>query len=154
MSHGDSPYQTLNLPRTATIDEVKDAYRLLAKRYHPDRPGGNAEKFKAIKTAFKMIINNIKQGVPIVPQTATSFNELRESAREQTVQPQVAPHEFLGMNRPIDPNREFDRNTFNQKFVSQRNDHEDYLISLPDADYRENRTKSSCCQNRLISKTS
>lgn len=29
-------YQILNVPSTATAEEIKDAYRRLAKKYHPD----------------------------------------------------------------------------------------------------------------------
>ena len=29
------PYQVLGIPRTATDDEVKKAYRMLARKYHP-----------------------------------------------------------------------------------------------------------------------
>ena len=29
-------YGVLNIPRTATGDEIRDAYRTLAKQYHPD----------------------------------------------------------------------------------------------------------------------
>lgn len=54
------PYKVLGLPSTATDDEVKQAYRRLAKRYHPDaNPGDkNAERrMQEINAAYDEIVN-------------------------------------------------------------------------------------------------
>lgn len=52
------PYSTLEVPKSASLDEIKKSYRKLAKKYHPDLNPGNKEaekKFKEISHAFDLI---------------------------------------------------------------------------------------------------
>lgn len=52
------PYQSLGLSKQATQDDIKNAYRALAKKYHPDLNPGNKEaekKFKDIASAYEFI---------------------------------------------------------------------------------------------------
>jgi DnaJ-class molecular chaperone len=45
-------YTTLEIPKTATQDDIKKAYRKLAMKTHPDRNGGDETKFKKIQEAY------------------------------------------------------------------------------------------------------
>jgi len=50
------PWRTLELPRDATLEEVKAAYRRLAKRYHPDSAGEAAlTRFLAVQAAYEAL---------------------------------------------------------------------------------------------------
>lgn len=47
-------YKLLNVPQTATDDEIKKAHRKLALKLHPDK-GGDPEKFKEINQAYDVL---------------------------------------------------------------------------------------------------
>ncbi len=52
------PYQELGVSRGATADEVRKAFRKLAKQLHPDQnPGDKAaeERFKKVSAAFDIL---------------------------------------------------------------------------------------------------
>lgn len=52
------PYVTLGVTQSATLDEIKAAYKKLARKYHPDLNPGNKEaelKFKDVAHAFDLI---------------------------------------------------------------------------------------------------
>jgi DnaJ-class molecular chaperone len=53
----ESYYKILNLQENATMDEIKKNYRKLSLEFHPDRPTGNAEKFKQINEAYEVLSN-------------------------------------------------------------------------------------------------
>ncbi len=51
-------YTILGVPRTATADEIKKAYRKLARQYHPDVNPGDAaaeDKFKELNEAYEVL---------------------------------------------------------------------------------------------------
>jgi DnaJ-class molecular chaperone len=48
-------YDILEVDQKATTDEIKKAYKKLAMKYHPDKPTGDAEKFKEIQGAHEVL---------------------------------------------------------------------------------------------------
>ena len=56
----EDPYQVLGVDRNATDEEIKQAYRRLAKKYHPDLNPGDQEaarKMQRINAAYEQIKN-------------------------------------------------------------------------------------------------
>lgn len=57
----DDYYKILGLDRNASEEEIKTAYRKLAHKYHPDKAGGDEQKFKKINEAYQVLSNKEKR---------------------------------------------------------------------------------------------
>ena len=55
-------YKTLGVPRTATADEIKKAFRKLARKHHPDA-GGDEAKFKELNEAYEVLSDEKKRAL-------------------------------------------------------------------------------------------
>ena len=62
MSKTPDYYKTLGVSRAASPEEIKKAYRKLARRNHPDA-GGDEEKFKQINEAYEVLSDEKKREV-------------------------------------------------------------------------------------------
>src|SRR4030095_15673017 len=62
MSNNDY-YETLGIGRNASDDEIKGAFRKLARQYHPDvnKDPGAEEKFKEINEAYGVLSDSDKR---------------------------------------------------------------------------------------------
>ncbi len=52
------PYKVLGVAKNASADEIKKAYRKLARKWHPDQNAGNTEaeeKFKEVQEAYDIV---------------------------------------------------------------------------------------------------
>jgi len=84
----DDPYKVLGVPRDATVDDIRSAYRKLAKQHHPDLNPGNAkaeDRFKAVSAANEMLSD---------PEKRARFDrgEIDAAGQEQAGQPSYSDY--------------------------------------------------------------
>jgi curved DNA-binding protein len=54
-------YRLLGVPRDASLERIKRAYKRLAREYHPDTVGGSVERFRALQHAYETLSNPEKR---------------------------------------------------------------------------------------------
>lgn len=71
-----SPYKILGVLPGATQEEIKKAYRALARKYHPDvnKEPGAEERFKKINEAYSTLMNPSGIGFPGKSSGVEGFN--------------------------------------------------------------------------------
>ena len=58
------PYEVLGVARSASEDDIKKAYRKLARQFHPDRNPGDKQaetKFKEVQEAYDLVSDKEKR---------------------------------------------------------------------------------------------
>ena len=89
MKPSDDPFSLLGLRRTASLEEVRRAYRRLAMRWHPDRnPSAAAEsEFKRIKAAYELILDPKRYAQWLKSAAATTRTPSEEPAAQESSPP-------------------------------------------------------------------
>ena len=78
MAEKQDYYETLGLSKGAGADEIKKAYRQMAKKYHPDMNPGNAEaeqKFKEVNEAYAVLSD---------PEKKSQYDQYGHAAFDQS----------------------------------------------------------------------
>lgn len=68
-------YKILGVSKNASQDEIKRAYRGLAHQYHPDKAGGDEQKFKEINEAYQVLGDSKKRNQ--YDQYGSTFENVR-----------------------------------------------------------------------------
>lgn len=55
-------YDILGIEKNASKEDIKKAFRVLAHKYHPDKKGGDAAKFKEASEAYSVLSDDKKRG--------------------------------------------------------------------------------------------
>lgn len=54
-------YEILGIEKKASKDEIKKAFRTMAHRYHPDKKGGDSDRFKEVNEAYSVLSDEQKR---------------------------------------------------------------------------------------------
>ncbi len=54
---GEDNYSILGLKRSASQEDIKNAFRQKARETHPDKIGGDGEEFKRVREAYECLIS-------------------------------------------------------------------------------------------------
>lgn len=145
--HPSECFRLLGLPRTANLEEIKLAYRRLARKYHPDvnqtDPDAAAEKFRTVQQAYQILKNLPKDSQGKVIE---SFNPRPPAPRPQApkveikIKAQPRPNQTK-TTPPQDPEQKLKLDSLKkvQDLLRQRK----YLLAVPIAEAMRQRFREA-----------
>ncbi len=81
-------YKILEVTRNATLEEIKEAYRRLAREYHPDLHPGNPaaeERFKEICEAYEVLSDSVQR---------TQYDQGLDPSQPESQKQGKSPHDY------------------------------------------------------------
>ncbi len=83
-------YKILDIPEFSTQEEIKSAYRKLARKWHPDIAGNCSDvisKFKEINEAYEVLSNIVRKEEYDRARKFYNYNSSRKNAKKNTTNP-------------------------------------------------------------------
>ncbi len=129
-------YSILELPPSASGDEIKKAYRRLAHQYHPDKKINDpyaAAQFSDIKEAYEILSNPAKKDYYL--QQRWYAQSIGKKIKHQTITPVTILKQILELDRyasKLDVHRTNQQDLFNQVISTLSDENIDILNSFND----------------------
>jgi|UniRef100_A0A6C0BLU4 DnaJ-class molecular chaperone len=137
-------YQILGVSRTATTIEITTAYRNLAKIHHPDKPGGDVDRFKEISQAYHILSNERqRQMYDLQGESGILLNERRTRNGRNDRNDRSEQNEIQSQTFPIPPNNSAFNHIFEHFFGATT----DPTYAILDLSLEESYTG---CQKKLV----
>lgn len=122
----------LGLNTNYTIEELKSAYKRMAMETHPDRPGGNTEKFQLVTQCYMSLLERLKGQTP-----TKSAMDLRADARAAYTTGSGGAEDGNGSNDPTGKGAARRKTQVPQKFINP--DGQGFNVKLFNKLYEENK---------------
>lgn len=104
------PYKVLNVSRNCSIEQLRDAFKKVAIKVHPDK-GGNQELFNIVVESYKTIFQKLKG-----QSGNKDFNELKNESRREFSTMKKTKH----VSFKLDDDQEGFQKKFNKVFDENR----------------------------------